>query len=149
MKALRDCFLLGCVCFAVICSGCGGDPGGVAQQESNLKKLSLFFGQYQGQHRGAWAPDEKSLKEFIKSQELMLKSHQITDVDGLFISERDHQPYVILFGSQDGAPLGPGGSPVVAYEKVGVAGKRFVASSLGAVEEVDEQRLRQWVPNLP
>ena len=36
----------------------------------------------------------------------------------------------------------------MAYEKVGVAGKRFVASSLGAVEEVDEQRLRQWVPNL-
>lgn len=138
-----------CLLLAAACCGCGGDVGGAAQQESNLKKLSLFFGQYQGQHRGVWAPDEKSLKEFIKSQELMLKSQQISDVDGLFVSERDHQPYVILYGGEAVATDGPGGSPVVAYEKQGVGGKRFVASSLGAVEEVDDQRLRQWVPNLP
>ena len=133
---------------AVLVAGCSHDTSGVARQESNLKKLALFFGQYQGQHRGAWAADEKSLKDFIRAQEMMLKSQEITDVDGLFVSERDHQPYVILYGGELGTD-GPGGSPVVAYEKQGVAGKRYVASSLGAVEEVDDQLLRQWVKNLP
>jgi len=38
---------------------------------------------------------------------------------------------------------------VVAYEQEGVNGKRFVASKMGAVEEVDEARFRKMVPSAP
>ena len=38
------------------------------------------------------------------------------------------------------------GQPVIAYEQEGVGGKRFIASSLGAVDEVDEATLAQLVP---
>lgn len=49
-------------------------------------------------------------------------------------------------GSSAGGASGLGGQPVAAYESTGVGGKRFVASALGAVEEVDEQKFRELVP---
>ena len=55
---------------------------------------------------------------------------------------------MVLYGAPDGPP-GPGGAPVIAYEQEGVGGKRFVASSLAAIEEVDEARFRELVPNAP
>jgi hypothetical protein len=35
----------------------------------------------------------------------------------------------------------------VAYEQEGVDGKRYVATVVGAVEEVDEARFRELVPD--
>ena len=40
-----------------------------------------------------------------------------------------------------------GGQPVVAYETTGVGGKRLVANTLGAIDEVDEATFRTLVPN--
>ena len=69
----------------------------------------------------------------------------VTDPAKLWISSRDKQPYVILYGPVSGPP-GPAGQPVIAYESKGVGGKRFVASSLGAVDEVTEARFKELVP---
>lgn len=130
---------------ASVFSGCGEQPPSVAFEESNLKKLALFYGHYQARHQGQLPADEKSFKEFIKQQQLLLDSQGIKDVDALFISERDKQPYVIIYAGEPLGTQGPGGSPVVAYEKQGVGGKRYVASSLGAVENVEDARFREWV----
>ena len=132
--------VIGAVLYPVLAGCDGGGTAGVKQEESSLKKLALFYGPYQGQHEGALPPDEQALKEFIKAQ-------GITDVDALFVSERDKQPYVILYAGETLGTEGPGGSPVVAYEKYGVGGKRYVASTLGAVEEVDDAKFREWVKN--
>jgi len=67
------------------------------------------------------------------------------DADSLFISPRDGKPYVVLYGRSKGPP-GPGGAPVVAYEQEGRGGRRFVASSMGAIEEVDDAAFRRMVP---
>lgn len=139
-------FVVGAAVFPGL-SGCDGGGASAPQQESNLKKLVLFYGPYQGQHQGALPPNEQALKEFIKSQQLLLQDQGITDVDGLFVSERDKQPYVILYAGEALGTDGPAGSPVVAYEKNGVGGKRYVASTLGAVEEVDDAKFREWVKN--
>ena len=128
-------------------AGCDGGAAGIVQQESNLKKLALFYGPYQGEHQGQLPPDEKAFKDFIKSKELLLQNQGIKDVDALFISERDKQPYVVLYAGETLGDNGPAGLPVVAYEKQGVGGKRFVVSTLGAVEEVDEKQFREWVKN--
>jgi hypothetical protein len=39
--------------------------------------------------------------------------------------------------------------PVIAYERTGDGGDRFVAFASGGVEEVDEDRFRQLVPDAP
>jgi hypothetical protein len=142
------------VCGAVILAfcalplGCGGDSGGEEQQKSNLKPLALLYGQYTGQHQGQPPADEAQFKEYVRSQSTMLESFQVTDPENLFVSSRDGKPYVIKYGAADGPP-GPGGYPVIAYEQEGVGGKRFVASSVGAVDEVDEAKFKELVPGAP
>jgi hypothetical protein len=138
--------VIGAAVVTVLC-GCNSGGAPARQQESNLKKLALFYGPYQGQHQGALPPNEQALKDFIKSQTLLLESQRITDVDAMFVSERDKQPYVILYAGDELGTDGPAGQPVVAYEKRGVGGKRYVASTLGAVEEVDDAKFREWVKN--
>ena len=136
------------LCAAVICMiamGCGTKTASKPQQESHLKPLVLMFGQYTGQHRGQPPADDASFKQFVKSNANFLSSFNV-DTESVFISERDGKPYVIVYGSRKG-PAALAGAPVVAYEQEGVGGRRYVASSLGAVQEVDEARLRELVPN--
>ena len=128
--------------------GCGTDSGGEEQERSNLKPLAILYGQYTGKHQGRPPAGEAEFKEYVRSQSTMLESFQVTDPESLFISSRDGKPYVIKYGAADGPP-GPGGYPVIAYEQEGVGGKRFVASSVGAVDEVDEATFKELVPDAP
>jgi hypothetical protein len=115
-------------------------------QESNIKPLAMLYGQFMGQHQGRPPASEEEFKKFIETRGMgMLKQFGIPSVDALFISERDKQPYVVLYGELKGPPA-LAGQPVCVYERQGVNGRRFVASSLGAVEEVDEARFRKLVP---
>ena len=93
--------------------------------------------------------NEADFKAYAEtSAKPILEANGIQSVDALFTSSRDQQPYVILYGPLTGPP-GPAGQPVFAYEKVGVNGKRYVATSLGAVQEVDEAEFRKLVPAPP
>ena len=60
-------------------------------------------------------------------------------MDKLFTSPRDNQPFEIAY--RGGASGGISG--LVAWEKTGSGGKRFVADSLGKVEEIDEATFTQ------
>lgn len=134
--------ILAC-CVAV---GCGYTEAKISQETSNLKPLTVLYGQYVGQHRGQPPASEAEFKAYIKSLNAeVLQSLGAKDAESLFISSRDMKPYVIIYGPASGPP-GPAGQPVIAYEQEGVGGKRYVASNLGAVEEVDETRFRQLVP---
>ena len=131
---------------SIALTGCGPSAAtkkAAEQQTSNLKALARAFGQYSGQHRGQLPPGEPELKEFVRS--LTPEARDGKDADALFVSERDGKPYVILFGDLNGPP-GPGGFPVCMYEQEGKNGKRIVASTVGATEEVDEARFKQLVP---
>lgn len=130
--------------------GCGASQRqSQPREESRLKPLAVFYGQFTGQHRGMAPASEAEFKEFLRTiPPEQLASFQVKDIDTLFVSERDGKPYVILYGNVSAnRPAGPAGAPVIAYEQQGVGGKRFVASSIGAVEEVDEARFKQWVPD--
>jgi len=121
----------------------------VQEQASTIKPLAVLYGKYVGEHRGQPPGTEAEFKAFVQaSGKTILDANKISDVSLLFTSSRDKQPYVILYGPLKGPP-GPAGQPVFAYEKVGVNGKRYVASSLGAVEEVDEARFKELVPAAP
>ena len=134
------------IVFCALPVGCGSRRASQEREESTLKPLAVFYGQFTGRHQGRPPASEAEFKEFVRSlSSEELASFNVTDPEGLFISSRDGQPYVVIYGAPSGPP-GPGGSPVVAYEQVGVGGKRFVASSLGAVEEADEARFKELVP---
>jgi len=139
--------LLCCLLTASLAAaGCGSNEHKVEQESSNLKPLMVLYGRYIGQHRGQPPPNEAAFKEFVKSAGAAQLPAGAKDADSLFISTRDKQPYVIIYSAAKG-PAGPGGQPVVAYEQQGVRGKRYVASTLGAIEEVDETRFRTLVPD--
>jgi hypothetical protein len=142
---------LGGLVLCVALAGCGGHRANQAQEESNLKPLALLYGQFIGQNRGQPPATEAQFKDFIRAQgKTLLESFHVSDVDGLFVSSRDGKPYVVRYGPAAAkGPPGPGSAPVIAYEQAGVGGRRFVASSMGAVEEVDEARFKQLVPQAP
>lgn len=127
--------------------GCGSNARKVSQETSNLKPLMVFYGQFAAQHRGQPPANEEEFKTYVKSQApSALESLGVKDPESLFVSSRDNKPYIIIYGPASGPP-GPGGQPVIAYEQQGVGGNRYVASTLGAVEEVDEAKFRELVPS--
>ena len=128
------------------CAGCGGSSAtAVAEQSSTLKPLAVLYGRFQGEHRGQPPANEAEFKAYAQtSAKPMLDALGIQNVDSLFVSNRDNQPYVVLYGPLTGPP-GKSGQPVFAYEKVGVNGHRLVATSLGDVQEevrAETERLR-------
>ena len=130
--------------------GCG-DKGrsNKAQEGSPLKPIAKFYGDYVRQHQGMPPAGEAEFKAFLKETKnaaWLKEEFKVTDIDKLLISPRDNKPFVIYYGTRS-KNAGPGGALLVAYEQVGLEGKRFVASALGAVEEVDEAAFRKMVPD--
>ena len=131
-----------------VVAGCGdkGRPN-QAQEDSPLKPIALFYGEYQ--HRGQPPASEAEFKAFLKDPKIaerLNKDFKITDIDKMFVSPRDNKPFVIYYGTMS-KNSGSGGAPVVGYEQQGVNGKRFVASALGGVAELDDAEFRKMVPD--
>jgi hypothetical protein len=134
---------LACLSFA---SGCSENQS-AEREQSNLKPLSVFYGQYLGMHRGQPPASEQEFKQFLQTiSKDRLASMQVKSIDELLISSRDGKPYVILYAppSKTGKELPS--TTVVAYEQEGKGGKRFIARMLGAIEELDEAKFKEAVP---
>jgi hypothetical protein len=141
---LGTALCLGALVLCALLSGCGaGHRESEERQRSNLKPLAVFYGRFIGQHRGQPPASEKEFKDFIRSLGTkQLVGFDVSDVESLFISSRDQQPYVVLYGRS--APAGK--ARIVAYEREGAGGTRFVANDLGDVQEVDEAQFKEMVP---
>jgi hypothetical protein len=94
---------------------------------------------------GRHPKDEQEFRDAIGKMDLSLDLMKVSSVDQLFVSERDGQPFVVLYGPLPQTQ----GSDVIAYEQTGVDGKRMVGHKIGMVEEVDEARFRELVPSGP
>lgn len=140
---------LACALLMVSVVGCtGSQTASQETEQSSLKPLAVYYGRFQARNQGRPPANEQEFREFLsKIPAEDLQGFGISSVDELLTSSRDKQPYVVEYGGTNNPPLGPGGAPVIAYEKEGVGGKRFVGSSLGGVEEVDEARFKELVPN--
>ena len=63
------------------------------------------------------------------------------DLDNIFTSPRDNQKYVIQYDLK----LDPGGQTrAVAWEANGQGGKRFVALTMGYVQECDDETFKEY-----
>jgi hypothetical protein len=102
-----------------------------------------FHARHDGASTGRLPANEKEFKRFIVEKGThLLERAGVASVDELFISERDGQPFVVIYGKYP-----PGmASKIVAYEQDGVVGKRQVGYSAGAVELIDEMYFRELVP---
>jgi hypothetical protein len=155
---LRKWLLVGLLVPVLGFVGCGKKNDNAAESynrdeaDKSILKIVSLWSQYRRENKKPPASTE-DLKKWVKSRgKDFLTTYNIQDVDQVFVSPRDHQPYQVLTklpdsGSASG-PKGMGGGPpgmmpipVVVYEKVGVNGVRKTASSMGTVGEMDEE---QW-----
>lgn len=143
-------FQLVCVCVILATIGCGSKPVEQPATEANLKAIYVLFGQYTGQNRGQSPPNADAFKKFLQGLDPeQLKAVTDKDVDSLFVSPRDNQPYVIHYKGEIGvpgvgAPSAAGGG-WLAHEATGVDGKRYLLLSTGIIEEVDAARFAEIV----
>lgn len=132
---------------AALLVGCssGVQPKARDDTGSSLKALVSMFTQATTRlgHRPA---NEAEFKEFVAQNEsTLLEAYKIPNADSLFLSTRDNQPFVVVYGR----PPADMAAGVVAYEQTGVDGKRQVGFELGYIEEVDDAKFREMVPHPP
>ncbi|MBP63262.1 MAG: hypothetical protein CMJ62_17210 [Planctomycetaceae bacterium] len=137
-------FFVSVLWFGSFLAGCGPQQAEeeMSRRSSNLKALAILYRQYATENEGYPPGNEAELKRFIQGQGFeQYDPGTITKVEDFFISPRDGQPYIVIYGN--------GGDKIpemLAYERIGTETGRWVVSSMTTVAEVNEERLRQLIP---
>jgi hypothetical protein len=146
MRRPRTLFgLCGLLVIGCLGSGCGSkEIPDLPPEQVHILKLSSLLAEYRRTHKNELPKDAAAFKTWASS----LKPDQLTkfginNLDEALVSPRDHEPYQIT----PGKPNRMGIIPVIAYEKNGVNGKRYILSSMGNAGEVNEEAIRNSVPN--
>lgn len=130
---------------AGVLSGCGGSA---KQQEAQKGRMQAVVSMY-GMARtlqGRVPASEEQFKAFIAEKGANTMNRVgVANADELLVSDRDNQPYVVIYGKP---PAGMN-QDVVAFEKTGVDGTRLVGFGVGYVQEADEAKFKELVPNTP
>ena len=108
----------------------------VERESSNIKRIAIVYGKYIRENRGRPPATEDAFKKFLT---LNSKAFGVDNADEILVSERDNEPYKILYGKK--LPKTASGDLYVACETTGLDGLRFAATSLGKVEEVEADKL--------
>jgi hypothetical protein len=125
--------------------GCGGSkvaPTSDPEAKQRLDQLLRLYRTFVDKNKKG-PPNEQALREFGQRMPPQEKDQLGIgeDVDKLFTSPRDKQKYVIRYDLKLG-PSGP--TRAVAWEAAGQNGKRFVALTVGYVEEYDEATFQEY-----
>ncbi|QDT69259.1 hypothetical protein MalM25_21930 [Planctomycetes bacterium MalM25] len=123
--------------------GCSSQrvPSLAEVNNTNIKKLRGAYGLYLFQHDLRGPENEEELKEYLRTDEgaqvkLGRMGMTVDQIDSIFISERDGQPFKVRYG------LRGLGDHAVAFEAEGVDGKRMVALSIPReVDDAEYERL--------
>lgn len=117
------------------CTSSGPEADLQRNNKTNLQRLGNLYCEYQLQNGWEGPDDEESFREFIgglPSEALELVGIEVANIDGLFVSERDEQPFRIRYEVK-GSPYS---SQAVVFEEAGVDGVRSVAYTSGQIVEV-------------
>ena len=122
-------------------SGCSGRAPAEPEVKARLTKLLRLYQVYVEKNKQGPAT-EAALREF--GQKLSPKERDEyllgDDLDNIFTSPRDQQKYVVVYN----LVLNPGQVRAVAWEATNHGGMRFVALSVGYVEEYDDETFLQY-----
>lgn len=105
--------------------------------ESNVQRLTNLYFAYQKSHDFNGPKDEQDFRQFVQgisADKLQRIGVDPTSIDGVFVSERDAQPFKIRYRVK-GSIMGTQ-EPVV-FESQGVDGKRMVGFLNMTQREVD------------
>ena len=134
----------GLVLIALMASGCADD----ALNSPTALKMSGLANAYLDQvvsSSGKPPADELALKKHMRGLRASVQYDYKIDpdnIDASFISERDNEPLVVLYGQGVGTISGDS-KQVVAHEKTGKNGKRLVVFVSTKVDHVDEAELER------
>jgi hypothetical protein len=129
---------------AIGVAGCGGDDALKSPAAAQLKGLATMYLDFAAS-KGTGPQSEEAFKKHLKSVEgFVLQGNGLDpkQIDAAFVSPRDKQPFVVLYGVGIGRISGES-APLVAYEKTGVNGKRLVAFANTKLAHVDEAGLEE------
>lgn len=121
-------------------SGCGPKVDvESAELRSNMRALAVCYGDYMKTNRGRAPKSENALRSWIEKRgDEYLEVLHVDSIDDIFVSSRDNEPYVVIYGKP---------ANIIAYEAVGIDGKRYVADNLGVAMEVDAAKFAEMVPD--
>jgi hypothetical protein len=125
-------------------AGCGGPDPLKSPAAARLKGLATMYLDFAAA-QGTGPPNEEAFRKHLKKVERFVLEMNGVDpkaIDDSFISPRDKQPFVIIYGVGIGQISGTS-APVVAYEKTGVNGRRLVAFANTKLDHVDDARLEE------
>jgi hypothetical protein len=138
-RLLVTCWFVAYLCCPNL--GCGRRETAEPEAKVRLTKVLRLYQVYVEKNRKG-PPSEQALREF--GQKLSPKERDEyligDDLDTIFTSPRDNQKYVVQYNLR----LDPSASRAVAWEATGKAGMRFVALSIGYVEEYDDETFQQY-----
>ena len=126
--------------------GCASDDT-ASPTANKLRGIARIYLDYAVPKNGAGPADEAALKKHMKAMpDFVLASNGIDPAvgDALFVSDRDQEPFVVIYGQGIGAISGKS-KQVIAHEKTGVRGTKLVTFVSGKVESADEAQLQQWL----
>jgi hypothetical protein len=136
--------LTGAICIGL--SGCGDKEKPQSENDRNLQALSVLYGKYSRSNRGVGPPNEVEFRKYVSGlpqSELAPLNLNSSNVDSIFRSPRDNQPYGIAWNVRGTVPSPNSSGTMVIWEQAGVGGKRMVADVLGKIEEIDEATFNQ------
>ncbi len=117
-------------------AGCGsGDSASSNPNGSNIAKLARLYSLVYNSSRGVPPADEQAFRTFVDG---LPKEDFDGNLDKLFVSDRDGQPYVMYYGKD--IKQGPYGM-IVGHEATGVDGRYLLCYADGMVEEVGQDAI--------
>jgi hypothetical protein len=139
MKRRRNIWM---VVYLVAIAGCSKGGGGADVDSQHVRGMSVMYGQYLTEHRGAPPQDEQEFRTFLASKESTLDQLDLS-VDDMFVSPRNGAPIAWFFSKKP--VTGPSGMSYIAYEKEPVNGKRFMIATRDMYEEIDEAEFQKLI----
>lgn len=130
----------------VALAGCSGNGTPASGADPNLASLTTIYVDHMNAHQGNPPQNEAAFKDYIRQHGAhRLKGADLNELDALFISTRDNQALVFIYGI-NADPRRQ--STIIGYEHSAVDGKRTVGYRYGTVELVDHARFAELMPTL-
>jgi hypothetical protein len=129
---------------ALLTAGCSGPDPLRSPSAARLRGLAMIYLNYAAA-KGSGPPSESVFRKYSHSLDgiaLQMAGVDPKAIDDTFVSLRDNQPFVVLYGVGISQMSGKS-APLIAYEKTGANGKRLIAYANTKLECVNEARFKE------
>jgi hypothetical protein len=130
--------------------GCGGGSPPRPDGEEGMRRFAVLYGEYVAAHKGQPPASAEQLKSYVskidpKRREML----GVKDMTEAFTSPRDNQSYVVVPRKKTKGVPNPAEQQqaIIAYEATPRGDKRLVAFMNTQVQEIDEARFKELVPD--